>query len=353
MAWQLATGAGAIIVPAFVMVFVLTHPDEDSVTAIAVRHFLIVGAVSALALAVALLLAVASVRSGEYRAELTALGFVVMGGLFAVHALATPGVILPTTVLSYGGPLATGSVLGVSAFLSISLPALLFAAGQTRLTRLLVKPMSKGPAAWLVAIVLIVVVAYGVRALTQSSRVAGLALNLPPASYVAAAASVALLLFAAVRQGRRYFASRLATDGSLVLAFLFLAEAQVAMVLSQPYHFVWWEYHALMLAGVQQAFKSLWESRGTELESIARSRQLRELEEALVSNPTLARHAAEHGLEAYREWFDVAFDQAVSGLPLDDRARETLRARMMAHVHGNQRLAGGDGTPPESERLSL
>jgi hypothetical protein len=66
-----------------------------------------------------------------------------------------------------------------------------------------------------------------------------------------------------------------------------------------------------------------------------------------VSNPALARRAAEHGVEAYREWFDVAFDQAVSGLPLDDAARETLRSRMLAHVHGTQRLGGGDGPLPK------
>ena len=49
----------------------------------------------ALALAISLLLSITAVRAQHYKLLLLALGFMTMAGLFALHGLATPGILLP------------------------------------------------------------------------------------------------------------------------------------------------------------------------------------------------------------------------------------------------------------------
>ena len=60
-----------------------------------IQHFYIVSAASLLAAAVAAILAVTTAQIGLYRVLLICLGFTSMGGIFAVHGLLTPGVIVP------------------------------------------------------------------------------------------------------------------------------------------------------------------------------------------------------------------------------------------------------------------
>ena len=58
-------------------------------------HFFVVTTVAAIALAISLLLSITAVRAQHYKLLLLALGFLTMAGLFALHGLATPGILLP------------------------------------------------------------------------------------------------------------------------------------------------------------------------------------------------------------------------------------------------------------------
>lgn len=96
-------------------------PSLDRAFHLPLVNLLAVTAVSALAFAAALVLAVASIRIGAYRVLFVALGFVVMGFFYSVDGIATPGVVV------LGGASFDHSVAGVSAFLGLGLPSLFFA----------------------------------------------------------------------------------------------------------------------------------------------------------------------------------------------------------------------------------
>jgi len=140
---------GVGIAPSLVWVFLLANPNIDAQIVLPSEHFLVVSLVSLLAVAIALLVVRTALVMEQYQVLLVALGFMTMAGFFAVHALATPG--SHSTPMSnatgnvsadpYGyvastmpGPVAfdyTGTVIGASAFLSLSAPALYFAAASS------------------------------------------------------------------------------------------------------------------------------------------------------------------------------------------------------------------------------
>jgi hypothetical protein len=92
-----------------------------------IQHFYIVSAASLLAAAVAAILAVTTAQIGLYRVLLICLGFTSMGGIFAVHGLLTPGVIVPDHLEA-----SAYRVVGMSAFFSLAVPTLFFAASFTQ-----------------------------------------------------------------------------------------------------------------------------------------------------------------------------------------------------------------------------
>jgi class 3 adenylate cyclase len=77
--------------------------------------------------------------------------------------------------------------------------------------------------------------------------------------YLAAVTSltIAPLAFAAVRQSREFARSRLPSHGALVIAFIFLAEAQVSAVIGPPYSLLFWNYHSLLAAATVVALGAL------------------------------------------------------------------------------------------------
>jgi HD-GYP domain-containing protein (c-di-GMP phosphodiesterase class II) len=72
-----------------------------------------------------------------------------------------------------------------------------------------------------------------------------------------AGVTIALLLFASLRQAQAYLVTRLPMQGILVLAFFMLAQASMQMAVSTVWKLSWWEYHVVMLLGVGLAFWSL------------------------------------------------------------------------------------------------
>jgi hypothetical protein len=217
-----------------------------------IQHFYIVSAASLLAAAVAAILAVTTAQIGLYRVLLICLGFTSMGAIFAVHGLLTPGVIVPERLED-----SAYRVIGMSAFFSLAVPALFFAASFTPGMAWLEKRLPFWPAGWLVVVTFVAVAVYGGVALLKTNLLSTSALSGPPYSTVLVMGTIALLFFAAFRQAALYRTAGLAGQADLILAFVLLADAAACMVLFSIWTVGWWFYHLLMLTAVCLALRAL------------------------------------------------------------------------------------------------
>src|SRR5947209_6678185 len=95
------------LVPGAALAWLLDHPRQNPSLVVPTQHFIIVSIVSVLALSIATVVTVAALHIQQYRVLFLALGFMSMGGLFAVHAAATPGFILDADAPAANSP-ATG-----------------------------------------------------------------------------------------------------------------------------------------------------------------------------------------------------------------------------------------------------
>ena len=258
----------ALVIPLVVVAYLLASPSANRTLASPVEHLIVTTNVAILAFFASLLVARAALQLHQYRSLLVAMGFGSIGGIFAVHGLATPGVLLRTGVED---PLA---VTALSAQLSLLVPAVIFAVRYTALAAVLERLV---PARALLGVVIGAVFGYGAIALGAPQVIGGFMRVLLPGGlggYGGSATAnglsgydlvllapgivaVALFGFAAVMQGREYVRSRLPLQGALVASFVLLAETQVAMTLGQLWSLAWWEYHGLMLAAVVLALVAL------------------------------------------------------------------------------------------------
>src|SRR5437879_3129154 len=118
----------ATLLPTVLLAWYLGDPAHNQPVVIRLEHFVITSNVSVVAALVAFLVARAALGVGHYRALLIALGFACMAAIFAVHGLATPG------VLEQGEREAPAQlVLGVSAELALAVAAVFFAVRYTPL----------------------------------------------------------------------------------------------------------------------------------------------------------------------------------------------------------------------------
>ncbi|MHB8576811.1 MAG: HD domain-containing phosphohydrolase [Dehalococcoidia bacterium] len=284
--------------PIALLAWLRAHPAQNLRVTAPAQHFFIVTAVSLLALGVAGLVAVAALQIQQYRVLFLALGFMSMGGLFAVHAFATPGMVMPgmpgmpgmsdghvapaagsgysydhgpipaatagnpsagagnADAGEYGAGAGAASVVGLSAFLSLLAPALLFGVSFTRLGKSFGWRIPFRPGA-VVLVVAGALALYAAIAFSQTSLFLNSPLVTATSSHVIAVAGVVLFGFAAWRQALAFRATRLPLQGALVLAFLLLIQAQVAMATTQSWTLAWWSYHVLMLAAVTLALGAL------------------------------------------------------------------------------------------------
>lgn len=234
------------------------------------QHFYIVSIISLLAAVIAAALAIATVQIGLYRVLFMCLGFMSMGVIFAVHGMTTPGILVPNLFKIY-----PGSAVVTSAYLSLAVPSVFFAATYVPGLARLERRLPFWPAGWLVLFVGIGLAGYAAIAVYNTASIARLPLSQPPYSTALAIGSVGLFLFAAVRQARSYRRARLASQASLLAAFILLADAAAAMTVFQVWTMGWWYYHLLMLGAVALALHALMVER-------ARGRSFRSVIEAAL-----------------------------------------------------------------------
>lgn len=270
-AWSLAVAA-AVAIPLGVLAYALTPPLSQVRLDDAVQHFTITSNVSLLAAAVSLGVLRSALDRMHWSTTLIGLGFLCLGGFFLAHGLTTPGVLLR------GGSreIAAGSVVAFSGQLAMTVPAFFFAARYTPLLGLLQRSRAITPLRLLMGVAL-VVVTYDVLALVAPVWVGGMADKMagydiasaygghngsafqsdPVYAFVVGGTTVLLLAFSAYRQSAEFARSRLPTHAALVIAFLFQAEAQVAVVVSPAFSPGFWHYHTLLALATVTAIGAL------------------------------------------------------------------------------------------------
>ncbi len=234
-AWPLVA---ALALPILGLGLLLGWPELDIRLEHQPSHFWLVLLTAALSVALALVTNEVAARHADARAVLVSLAFLISAGFLGLHALATPGVLLPQSN--------TGFFVATPVGLAL---ASITAAASAR-------PLAGPRGGWVLrharmlrAGVLALMIGWAAVSLLQLPPLDG-----PPpenaGTVVAVAAIVPILLYgyaawryAAIARGRR---SRFAAV--IALAFVLLAEAMIAVAFSRSWHLSWWEWHVLMTA---------------------------------------------------------------------------------------------------------
>jgi class 3 adenylate cyclase len=329
---QLILVAGLLAMPLAGLAILLARPSADGHWQHEPSHFWLVLLTAGLNAALAYATGVAARRRGDRRVHLVSLAFLAASGFLALHALATPGVLLDRPNLGFVIATPIGLVLAgaFAAASSLDLRRL----HATFLQNLLLAALG----AWLV-------ISLALLPQLDDPSVPG---RLSWPIVVLSILGVALYAFAVVR----YLGLWRERGSNLVLAFavafVLLAEANVAVALGRNWHASWWEWHLLMLVafgllaliahreGPEERFARLYLDKGAE--------------------PVTVLFADLQGFTAYSEQHDPTAVSQMLNILFD----ATIPA---VEQHGGQidRLIGdavfatfqGDGHPERAARAAL
>lgn len=236
---SVALTVAALALPMIGLVMLIVRPVLDLEWEHQPTHFWLVLAVGAINAALAWVVGAAARLRHDARLVLVSLSFLAAAGFLALHALATPGVLLAES--NTGFALATPAGLTVAAVFAAWSSLDLDGERGARVVRL---------APWLLGGVVALMVLWG---LVSLLRLGPLDAAAPPERTtvpfaVLAVIGLACYAFAVVRYLRmpRHAASPLPL--AFAAAFTLLAEAEIAVVVGRNWHLSWWEWHVLMLA---------------------------------------------------------------------------------------------------------
>ncbi|HEX5504824.1 MAG TPA: HD domain-containing phosphohydrolase [Thermomicrobiales bacterium] len=323
--------------PVALLVILLARLLPDNQWVAPVFHFYVVSFTALLTAVLAGLVAYAAHQVKDIRVLFLALAFLGIAGLFLAHALTTPGVLVPglnpwVGFSAYASLLAGAAGLALSAIdwppavqralvarqgaLLGGFVALLAIYGLVAVGTSLGGPtppaaagapgpaaiaMVYDPAMGMLMPVVSGTVAHHTAVTDYGAADAVAAPAAPPADYVdddddgplaalsspllargLAGLTFALLALALARLVPRYRTTRAPLLAGLLVAVIFLAQAQLSLVLAPVWHASWWEYHGLMLAAFFAALAGL----GREY---AASGSLQGVVEGLLLRDTLAQ----------------------------------------------------------------
>jgi class 3 adenylate cyclase len=346
--WLLAVAILAL--PLLGLALLLVNPELDLHWEHHPGHFWLVLGTAVVGVALAYLTNEAANRRADARLLLVSLAFLVSSGFLALHALATPAVLLPTSNAGFVIATPVGLFLA-SCFAAASISPLAGPRGAVLLRhRVALRRI-------VIALMLVWALVSLLRLPPLNGPLAGEEAVGPIA--VLAAVSVALYAVAAWRYVEIFLRRRSPVALAVVAALILLAEAMVAVTFSRNWHLSWWEWHLLMTS----AFALI--ALGTRAE-YQRTRSLLATFEPIYLETTLARIDRWHG----RAIADLAAAEEQGRSPeplladlrrdgasaeeialLRDAAREIRRVDELFRPYLPQHLASRLRSDPEAARL--
>jgi adenylate cyclase len=238
MAMRTGTWAAVAAAPLLLLVALLARPSLDGSWENHPAHFWLVLGAALVATVLGLSVTGAARRRRDARLLLISLAFVVSAAFFALHALATPGVLLGPNA---GFELATPVGLLLAAAFAAAAPLEL---GSRRAELVL-----RG-APFLIGLIAGIVVVWAIVSLAELPPLDDplAAEQLDGWQLVLAALGVGLFGLAAFGFLRLYRRRRERFVLALALAFVLLAEAMVVIAWAVNWQLSWWEWHILMFS---------------------------------------------------------------------------------------------------------
>jgi len=212
-------------------------------------HFWLVLASALLSFLLGFLMAEAAARRGDARILLVALAFLSSSGFLALHALATPGVLLAGKNAGFQIASAIGLLIAAGFAAASALP--LGSAGAEAVVgrrRLLLASVGAALAIW--AVLALAALPPLDEPITPEAARGPL--------LVLWGLGVLFYGYAAYRYGRLYALRRSPVALSVTAAWVLLAEAMLAIAVSRNWQLTWWEWHLLMLLAFALVARSVW-----------------------------------------------------------------------------------------------
>jgi len=225
-----------LILPMAGLWLLLAQPSIDVAWHDSVSHFWLVLIVALVNVGLGVKIQAAAASRKDARLLLVSLAFLASSGFFALHALATPGVLVHHPNLGFDTALLVGMAVAAPIALVSSLP--LTRSNESVLRARIV----------LQSILALLIVGWGAVSLLDLPP-----LNAPPgprevggALTVVAIATIVVYLAAAWRFYLMHRRKPAAVTISIVTAFVLLAESVVAVMLAHRWQLSWWEWHLLL-----------------------------------------------------------------------------------------------------------
>jgi adenylate cyclase len=200
-------------------------------------HFWLVLTVAGVNVALGLIASEAAARRDDDRTFLVSMALLTSAGFLGLHALATPGILLDDLTAGFSVAARIGLLLA-AVFAAVS------ALGpDSRVVQVLARHHRR------VRVVLGVLLAAW--AVASLARVPLLDRPLPPDALapplgLLTLAGVALYGIAAIRYADLYRRRHRPLPLAVLVAFILMAEAMIAVTFSRTWHAMWWEWHVLM-----------------------------------------------------------------------------------------------------------
>jgi class 3 adenylate cyclase len=235
LSWSLST---FLVVPLLGLALLLARPDLDVEWEHHPSHFWLVLLTAAVNVALAYVTNVAAGRYRDARLILVSLAFLASAGFLGLHALATPGVLLPRPNAGFVVATPIGLVIA-SFFAAASVSPLAGPRAATVIRRRSV----------LLGGLLALMVAWALLSLASLPPLDGPppAQEGPGALTALASLAVALYGYSAWRYVQLYRRRGGIVPLTVAVAFVLLAEAMIAVASSRNWHLSWWEWHVLLL----------------------------------------------------------------------------------------------------------
>jgi signal transduction histidine kinase len=229
--------AAVLLVPILMLLLLGLRPELDPAFNVPLIHFYLVTFTSFAATVVSFLLVVALGPVARPRHMLAAVAFAVMGVLFIIHALTTPGALIPVSHPAV-------PAVSWSAWLTLFSGGTIFAVASFDRPRGLSRP-------FLVRFVVgaaVAVMFYISVVVTMPHWLAVVENNAAPwHQRLLFLFTAAVWLLAAFQFWQTWREERAPIDGALALVSIWLMEASISLHLFPLWNLSWWSYHALLL----------------------------------------------------------------------------------------------------------